>query len=113
MFNLYLVILIILLLILYYFLNLYKYDCVEKYTPSQTISYIKGENKSIIADKVGWDKSDYNILNDPLFSNVVYHENDIDPITGNTVRLGLDKCLEYCKGNCVEYGITGNTYCFP
>jgi hypothetical protein len=27
-------------------------------------------------------------------------------------RLGLDVCLEKCKGNCVEFGITGKAFCF-
>jgi hypothetical protein len=28
-------------------------------------------------------------------------------------RLGLDRCIENCKGYCVEYGLTGSAYCFP
>ena len=28
-------------------------------------------------------------------------------------RLGLDKCIELCKGYCVEFGLTGTAYCFP
>ncbi len=28
-------------------------------------------------------------------------------------RLGFDKCIENCKGYCVEHGLTGSAYCFP
>ena len=29
-------------------------------------------------------------------------------------EIGLEKCLKQCKnGNCVEYGVTGDAYCFP
>jgi hypothetical protein len=50
----------------------------------------------------------YSLLNDPLFKDVIYYENNVQ-----TGRLGLDMCIEECNGNCVEYGQTGNAYCFP
>ena len=46
-------------------------------------------------------------LNDALFDDIIPYENDEEG------RLGLDKCLEYCNGTCLEYGITGNANCFP
>ena len=27
-------------------------------------------------------------------------------------ELGLEKCINNCKGMCVEFGITGDAYCF-
>lgn len=27
--------------------------------------------------------------------------------------LGIDRCVVKCGGNCVEYGLTGNAFCFP
>jgi hypothetical protein len=33
--------------------------------------------------------------------------------TKDTAKAGIFECLEKCKGNCVEYGITGNAFCFP
>ena len=48
-----------------------------------------------------------NIFEDKLFSDVITHENDLDG------RLGIDKCIESCKGVCVEYGVTGLAHCFP
>ena len=52
--------------------------------------------------------NNYSLLNDPLFEDVIYYENDM-----TTGRIGLDQCIEKCDGNCVEYGQTGNAYCFP
>ncbi len=28
-------------------------------------------------------------------------------------ELGLEKCIKKCKGMCVEFGMTGDAYCFP
>lgn len=28
-------------------------------------------------------------------------------------RMGYDKCIENCKGYCVEFGLTGDAHCFP
>lgn len=54
---------------------------------------------------------DSNLMNDSLFKDVVYYENDIrGDVYG---RIGLDKCLENCNGTCLEFGVTGNAYCFP
>jgi hypothetical protein len=52
--------------------------------------------------------NNYSLLNDPLFKDVIYYENN-----NESGRLGLDMCIELCNGNCVEYGQTGNAYCFP
>lgn len=41
------------------------------------------------------------------FEDLVVYNNDPDG------RIGLDKCIENCKGYCVEYGLTGSAYCFP
>ena len=47
------------------------------------------------------------LTEDVLFKDIIPYENQIDG------RLGLDMCLEKCNGTCVEYGVTGNAYCFP
>ena len=56
-----------------------------------------------------------NFINDNLFNDVIYHENDVDiDIPGG--KTGLEKCFESCNktnGTCVEFGITGNAFCFP
>jgi hypothetical protein len=28
-------------------------------------------------------------------------------------ELGLEKCIKNCDGMCVEYGMTGDAFCFP
>lgn len=43
---------------------------------------------------------------DKLFDDVYYYPNENDWITG------WSKCKTECPGHCVEFGITGNAYCF-
>ena len=56
---------------------------------------------------------------DRLLNDVTYYPNEYDKDykTGEEIGLlvnrGLDKCNNKCPGNCVEYGITGHSYCFP
>ena len=42
-----------------------------------------------------------------MFDDVTYYQNKSD------FEFGMDECIEKCIGYCVEYGITGNAYCFP
>ena len=44
-----------------------------------------------------------------LFEDVNLYESE------HTVggELGLEKCIKDCKGMCVEFGMTGDAYCFP
>lgn len=62
-----------------------------------------------------------NKLYDKIFDNVIYYPNKYSVDTsikdnvgkfGYLQRTGYDLCKEKCDGNCVEYGVTGNTYCF-
>jgi hypothetical protein len=50
---------------------------------------------------------------DKLFDDVVYYENDYDYDTGDLIKTGWEKCKMQCSGNCVEYFLSGNSYCFP
>jgi len=52
------------------------------------------------------------ILMDPVFSNVIVFNNDLNPYVKGE-QIGLAKCLAECNGNCVEFGITGTATCFP
>ena len=58
-------------------------------------------------DDLRKDKPLMLISEDKLFSDIVPYDNQLDG------RLGLDICLEKCDGECLEYGQTGNAYCFP
>ena len=48
------------------------------------------------------------IMYDSAFGDIILYQND--HVGG---RIGLDKCIEKCDGTCVEYGVTGDTTCFP
>lgn len=73
---------------------------------SENFGDIDGYNPSIRKDNVSY----VNITEQ--FPEIKKFENDKD------FRMGLDKCVEYKKeqnnkGNCVEYGITGNAWYYP
>lgn len=44
---------------------------------------------------------------DQIFDDVTYYPNRSD------FEHGMDDCRAECPGNCVEFGVTGNGYCFP
>jgi hypothetical protein len=49
----------------------------------------------------------FSSFNDPLLKDVPYFENDLNGMTG------WNKCKLSCNGHCLEYGITGASWCFP
>ena len=51
---------------------------------------------------------------DKLFDNVTYYPNKYDKNyeLGDVIANGWELCKQDCPGNCVEYGQTGNSYCF-
>jgi len=57
-------------------------------------------------------ESGLSLLDDSAFSGVHVFENDDDPYASDG-KLGLEKCLEHCKGRCMEFGVTGIGWCFP
>lgn len=51
---------------------------------------------------------------DQLFDDVFYYPNEPDKETSRWISsTGWIKCKMECPGHCVEYGPTGNAYCFP
>jgi len=44
---------------------------------------------------------------DQIFDDVSYYPNDKDGTTG------WIKCKQQCPGHCIEFGVSGNAYCFP
>jgi hypothetical protein len=48
-------------------------------------------------------------FDDKLFDDVVMYKSSPTDLS----KAGLYDCLEKCKGTCVEYGVTGDAYCFP
>ena len=68
---------------------------------------------TITNDKAGLKIENINsgtkTYDDKLFDDVVLYESNPADFSDS----GVYKCLQNCKGTCLEYGITGNTFCFP
>ena len=91
-------IILIILLTLIFILLIYK---KENYTYDDNNKKSNKISDSII------EGSD--LLEGQLFDNVIMYIGD------KTVQgeLGLEKCIKKCDGMCVEYGMTGDAFCFP
>jgi hypothetical protein len=56
---------------------------------------------------------------DKLFDDVSYYPNEYQKNyesgeqIGKLIKTGWIRCKEECPGKCMEYGISGHTYCFP
>ena len=59
-------------------------------------------------DQLRKDKELISITVEPLFNDVVTHENNY-----KTNKSGLDECIETCNGMCVEFGQTSHAHCYP
>lgn len=46
-----------------------------------------------------------------IYKGLKKYENTL--IDNEVDKGGIYKCLENCYGNCVEFGYTGTSYCFP
>lgn len=54
------------------------------------------------------------MLDDPLFYDVKTYSNLLTMSPFSTYdETGLLQCFKNCDGVCVEYGVTGNAFCFP
>ncbi len=114
----YILILILLLIILFLFLNRKEnYQVVE--SDSAKKAYINiGTRDNTQGEELGIKSSHLpkiNIrqgsdpLDGPLFDDVIMYKND-PTLDG---EIGVEKCIKKCKGQCVEYGMTGESFCFP
>jgi hypothetical protein len=59
--------------------------------------------------KLEYIKTGSDSFDDKLFNDVKMYKSDPKDLQ----KAGIFECLEKCKGTCVEYGITGNSFCFP
>jgi hypothetical protein len=48
-------------------------------------------------------------FDDVLFSDVLLYESN--NVTDG--MMGIEKCMKQCKGVCVEYGVSGDAFCYP
>ena len=81
-------------------------DVVEDKTLVE--NYVK--EKNIGSKLVGFDEK----TKKPIYSdtnNQITPNNNSSQI-GNLFSLGINDCMNFCNGNCVEHGISGNAYCF-
>jgi len=55
---------------------------------------------------------------DQLFDDVIYYPNQYDKDyktgeeIGKLISTGWARCKEECPGHCVEFGLSGHSYCF-
>lgn len=51
---------------------------------------------------------------DKTFDNVVYYPNKYteDSALNDIVENGWTQCKQSCEGNCIEFGVSGASYCF-
>lgn len=73
------------------------------------ISLAKKNKEKFGGIKLEYIKSGTVSFDDKLFDDVTMYKSDLKDLQ----KAGIYECLEKCKGTCVEYGITGNAFCFP
>ena len=82
------------------------------------ISFFSDNMNDIVNDKVDDNKETEKLVEGfetkpedeqkDLFDNTTYYELKED----NMQNTGINQCLKDCDGNCLEYGVTGNAWCF-
>ena len=128
--NKYIIILIVFLLVVFLFTNTCSQNNKEHYkivdgegttdgknfiktqtdinTNVNTSKYKKNDDKkNKLSDKGIRKGSDP--LDGQLFEDVIMYKND-NKLDG---EIGVEKCMKLCKGMCVEYGTTGESFCYP
>ena len=100
------ILVIILILIIVFILKNYSESLgMEHYT------ILKNDNTKILSSTLPNQNTRQGTdpLDGQLFEDVLLYKGD------NTLEgeLGLEKCIKKCKGMCVEYGMTGDAYCYP
>lgn len=92
-----------------------KADVEERKMKNITYDTNNTDNTDNTDEKIEYSSLPNNIkqgdsdkFNDSVFKDVKMYMNE-RTLEG---ELGLEKCIKECEGMCVEYGITGNTFCF-
>jgi hypothetical protein len=97
---------IIVLVYLYY---CQKENYINYKDPNITQYAQKSKNpQSVQLAKIG-TREGADPLEGMLFSDVVFFEG-AHTVDGD---LGLERCIKKCKGMCLEFGQTGDAFCFP
>lgn len=87
--------------ILFYFLKTSRSEHLDGGQDSNSKKSLKTVDPNDVID----------ILQDASFKDTIFFTNDEDPYADGK-QLGLQKCFDQCKGTCVEFGVTGNAFCF-
>lgn len=90
-------------------MNIYLFILVLIILVWISIHIIKKSNENFGGIKLENIKEGTQSFDDKLFDDVVMYKSSPTDVS----KVGLYECLEKCKGTCVEYGITGNAFCFP
>ncbi len=95
------ILVIILILVILFLLRNYSehYTILENDNTTKLSSTLPNQNTRQGSDP----------LDGQLFEDVLLYKSD-NSLEG---KLGLEKCIKKCKGMCVEYGMTGDAYCYP
>ena len=106
--NLIFITIIIAIIVLFFFDDKEHY---VKYADPEITQFAQNSKnpKSIQLTKIG-TRDGTDPLEGMLFSDVTFFEGS-HTIDGD---IGLERCIKKCKnGTCVEYGQTGDAYCYP
>jgi len=78
---------------------------------NESYNVIKPDNTSTLSSSLQQKgmRQGSDALDGLLFEDVNMYESEHN-VDG---ELGLEKCIKKCKGMCVEFGMTGDAYCFP
>lgn len=86
---------------------IYNYKCnTETFKTTTSEKNSSGTSSDIGKEVIRTGRDPYD---DNVFADIITFNND--PIING--KLGIEKCIEQCKGKCVEFGMTGIGYCFP
>lgn len=99
--NIYIILIIILLIVILLLSNKNEYyEVIKSDTDNKKFS-LKLMQKGV--------RQNSDALSGMLFEDVNLYQSE--PVVDG--ELGLEKCIKDCKGMCVEFGMTGDAYCFP
>ena len=98
---------IVLLLILIFVLMM----VIILFYNNESYTVIKPDNTTMLSSSLPQKgiRQGSDALDGLLFEDVNMYESE-HTVDG---ELGLEKCIKKCKGMCVEFGMTGDAYCFP
>ncbi len=102
--KIYIILIIVLIIIILLLSN--KNDMNEHYDITKS-----DENNKKFSSKLNQKgvRQGTDALDGMLFEDVNLYQSE--PVVDG--ELGLEKCIKKCKGMCVEFGMTGDAYCFP